>query len=286
MPHASGGGSAHGGSHSSHRSSASHFHTHTYRPGTIGYTFTDKKGKEHVFYRKEAPKPRTLWRSFISNIPMLVIGSLLCIFAIFETIYNPIYLFNTEQYFTGTYIEDIANILDDSEEDELIQTLESFRTQTGVIPYVYTTTNEALPSTYFSDIEDYAYDTYVQRFNDECHFLIVYTQDQDDASDWYWIAMQGNYTDNLVTESNFDTFQTELQSYLEDTNVSLGLALNQTFETSLTYMNHPSIIRLVFYILYHVAAIAFGLYLLFIMIQDIRNQIEINQYFKSKENIQ
>ena len=85
-------------------------------------------------------------------------------------------------------VEDKANVLGNTA--ELRNSLVAFYNRTGISPAVITVENSDWQGNY-SDLENYAYDLYVNHFADESHWLIVYStpdgySSSDGFEDWYW----------------------------------------------------------------------------------------------------
>ena len=72
-------------------------------------------------------------------------------------------------------IKDEANVIND--EAALKKELERFRDKTGVTPSVVTVHNETWAN--YGRLEEYAYDRYLREFDDEMHWLIVYSEPID-----------------------------------------------------------------------------------------------------------
>ena len=93
------------------------------------------------------------------------------------------------------YIYDDYDYITDAQEQELIETLEDFRNKTGVIPSVEVTQDDYWMRNYTS-MENFAYDEYVSRFDDEYHLLIVYSFGYEDTStgfnEFHWHVMWGD----------------------------------------------------------------------------------------------
>ncbi|MGN0536656.1 MAG: hypothetical protein ACI4M3_01605, partial [Acutalibacteraceae bacterium] len=92
----------------------------------------------------------------------------------------------------------------------------------------------------YDSLENYAYSLYVNRFSDEKHFLVVYSEPKNantlEFVDWSWEGMQGDDTDNIITKANFSKFQSDLQRYLTMDEVSVEEAFTRAFSASTDYM--------------------------------------------------
>lgn len=239
MPHSSGGGSHRGGSRSSsHRSSHSSSHRSSgggshrggssRRPLIVGSDRYDKaprgysryayychspNGVPYIMYqyvKDKAPK-RELYTWLFFYVVILIVGIVMLSWGV--EFRRPM---DTSSYDAGSLVMDNADVMTDEEEAELCNVMDKFLDKTGISLAVMTDTNEAWEENYDS-LENYAYDVYVNNWNDESHWLFVYTQPAEvsgDFVDWYWEGMQGDDTDTLLTSSVTDNFNESLQKYL------------------------------------------------------------------------
>ncbi len=264
MPHSSGGGSHSGGSHhsSSHsRSSGGSHHSssHSYsrssggsgsvpryskRPfyGSRRYRYYGIGGRPHYIYAVGNPH---MARGGCSAVISLFIESVIFlvfiaagIAALTSAINFPSKL-SADYYDSGVYIDDTLNVMSPSEEKRLTTVLVEFKETTGICPYIVTVSDSDWEDDYYL-LADYAYDVYVERFNDEKHFLIVYSEPEASGKvnyvDWKWEAVQGDYTDSVLTESKFAKIQEDLQTYLNSEDYSVAKAFKTAFSDSLDYI--------------------------------------------------
>ena len=234
MPHGSGGGSHSGGSHHSSHHSSSHGGSHSggYHgprmsrrpfPHARRFRYYDTRGMAHYIYSDSTPKPQSLASlitSIIFLIPFLAAG-ILILSLIFQEFSPPKPV--TQNYIdNGIYIEDRASVFQNTA--QLDASLRNFKEKTGIAPYVITVYDSDWEENYNS-LESYAYSLYVNRFSDEKHFLVVYSEPENADSlefvDWSWEGMQGDDTDNIITTANFSKFQSDLQRYLTMDEVSV-----------------------------------------------------------------
>lgn len=127
-------------------------------------------------------------------------------------------------------IEDGLAVIEDRA--ALEQSLEAFLDATGIAPAVITLTNESW-SRFYSSLAVKALDLYVNRFDDEMHWLIVYSEpaEPDPAFvDWFWEGVAGDDTDKILTDDAVDAFSTRLQRYLTNENISVGEAISRAFD--------------------------------------------------------
>ena len=208
MPHSSGGGSHGGGSHhsssshsSSHRSSSgggsSRIRTsHTYFPGA----------RRFVYYRNGVP-------NYVYSDTDLSKGPSKLRFLMLSLI----------------HIQDDAQVLGDT--TKLGDALEDFFNTTGISPAVMTVYNSDWEDNY-TDLEKYAYELYVNRFYDEKHWLIVYSQPKDpddEFNNWYWEGMQGDDTDSIITSSVAYDFTNDLHKRLLVEGTKVNDAITDSF---------------------------------------------------------
>ncbi len=141
-----------------------------------------------------------------------------------------------------SHIEDNAGCI--TETNRLEGTLKAFEQKTGICPYVLTVNNSDWAVNYTS-LESFAYTSYLERFSDEQHFLVVYSEPENgknsEFNDWFWEGMQGDDTDAIISETHFRKFQTALHAGLARKGVSVEDAFSDAFSDSLSYMMKPGI---------------------------------------------
>ena len=224
MPHSSGGGShgggSHGGSHGGSRSSGprisrSHFH------GSRRYVYYNRNNEPRYFYADNKFKP-----GFHPMRLLIGIIYLPFLFAAFTMIKNALPIV-PKKYDHTIIIRDEADVIDN--EDALYSELERFMKKTGVTPSVVTVHNESWYA--YDSLLDYSYARYLQEFNDEMHWLIVYSEPIDpnpDFNDWYWEGMQGDDTDPVLKERYTERFADRFYSML-NSGAGVGDALSYSF---------------------------------------------------------
>ena len=118
---------------------------------------------------------------------------------------------------TEVSVSDYLGVFSDEESDALIGIMEEFQGKTGITPVLYTTGNEDW-IVHYSSLENYAYDVYVNNFEDERHWLLVYTADSNQGagefSNWYWESMAGDDTSEIIDEKTADSFGSVVQKEL------------------------------------------------------------------------
>lgn len=229
MPHSSGGGSSGGGSHGGSGGSS---HGPSYRtstrpfPGAVCYIYYDSRSRPRMLYTNEDPtKPKkvNVATYILMGVFLLVPAAIIA----FAGIHNPQKL--TTNYNTTLIIQDDLHTLSDEEKSTLSETFQEFFALSGVCPSLLTVDNLTWMSQKPS-LEDYAYQTYVNRFSDEKHWLIVYAANNADKNDWHFEGMQGNDTDSIITTKVANTFNDALVAGLQNPNTTAGQAINDSFQ--------------------------------------------------------
>lgn len=222
MPHSSGGGSRHGGSHhsSSHRSSSSGSRSRVsknYYSGSRRYVYY-RHGRPNYFYSTSDPRKFFTFSRFLGlliYLPMFAIS----LWAMGMRVGR-----HFKEYDTTVVISDKANVISSGSETEISDAFKAFYEKTGVTPALMTVNNEDWYDSY-GNLEDYAYDLYLQQFDDEMHWLIVYSEPENPIpgdNDWYWEGMQGNDTDFVLTSDITSDFNANLELNLLDETTSVG----------------------------------------------------------------
>lgn len=163
MPHSSGGGSYRGGFSSGFSGNRNSGFSRGYRRNNYHDSF--------VFYDKNMPMRKRSLGPLLPKIFVVILFiavGLSLIYAAFSANFKLLGAKDTE-----IIIKDSANVLHN--EEELRPILDEFAKKTGIIPIIMTVNNENwMP--HYKNIEDYAYQLYMQSCNDECHWLIVYSE--------------------------------------------------------------------------------------------------------------
>lgn len=246
MPHSSGGSSHSGGSHhssSSHSSSGS-------RSGGSGGGGSSRRsssqpfpGSKRYLYYKDS-KPYFVYSNYDvrkKNMSMITTWIIIVImfFAPFiaSTTFCTVDAVNFPEkinYYKGKrvefVIEDNLGIFED--EKSLKHSMKEFYNETGIVPAVIAVSNETWNSDY-SNLEAYAYDVSVDRFPDEAHWLIIYSESIKDNgfNDWYCEGMQGDRTDPVITGPRGDAFTDSLyKRLLQRDKYSVDEAIAETFD--------------------------------------------------------
>ncbi len=224
MPVSHGGGfsgGSHGGSFSSSGSrgsgsSASHRFSMRPFPGAMMYVYIGRGGRRHQFYSSEPPKRQ--------NIPLLITAMSIFLLAVIaftlfaSTSVFPSKISNSYCEPTGIYFHDGAGIIEDTA--SFNASMQAFYEATGAEPYVYTLREENFPTHAYGaltkyTLEDFAYDLYLDTFDDEGHYMIVFAKYSN--GEWLWLDMAGTDTTGLIDDAAFEVFQDEMNTKLGDT---------------------------------------------------------------------
>lgn len=201
--------------------------------GAQRFIYFDRLGREHSIYSKTMPQKLSI-PSLLVSLFMLALFAYAGYLMTDGTIHailphkplKPVYAQN------GVHISDNADVIDN--EAELERILNAFEDDTGICPYVMTVFDTDWNKT-SSTLDGYAYSKYIRLFDDEQHFLVVYsqpknTQDRNDV-DWSWEAIQGDDTDPILTKQAFQKFRDKLHGNLSNRNCSVGEAFALSFGT-------------------------------------------------------
>lgn len=241
MPHSSGGGSHGGGFHGGSRGgyhgggrggggSSSSFRR-TYFSGASHRYVYYKNRRPHYYYSNLGPT--SLRQSVKGEIVATVVSLVfLLLFSLFPVPLMPKLLppkklpMDYEQ--TEIVVDDRLGVIDN--EEELYETLEEFQDTTGITPYILTISNADWDTHYQGHLEKYAFQYYINRFDDESHWLFVYSLPSEEyIGDWQWEGMQGDDTDRILTEKLTKKFNETLQKNLLKKNGSVGEAFDTAF---------------------------------------------------------
>ena len=209
MPHSSGGGGGSfgggGGSSFSSGSGSGGSSGHTSKnffQGADRYVYYHNGEPHYIYSDRDPSKGASKWRFLILlfYLPFLLV--LVPIFS--NALHRPAKL-NTD-YNTGIVVEDNAGVIKDT--TDLEAAMEGFFDQTGIAPALVTVNNEDWQGEEYGYLTDYAYNCYLEHFNDERHWLIVYSEPKDPSEGdiYYWEGMQGDETDEILTEDNLNIF--------------------------------------------------------------------------------
>ena len=234
MPHSSGGGHSHSShSHSGSHRSSSHSSSGSgsirssapvvlYSP-CVGYSRYAyyRNGDSKVYYKYVKNKAGIPAAAvvFFSFVYLIFLFAAIGLIAASVSVRKPLKL----DYNDEIVIEDNIGRMNASEKADLTEAFEEFKTKTGVTMSFITVYDDRW--SYEKDtLEDYAYYLYVNRFNDEKHWLIVYSENNGSA-DWQWEGMQGDDTDTVLSKA-VSVFNESYQKYLfSDSKYDYAMAL-------------------------------------------------------------
>lgn len=250
MPHSHGGGSSGGfggggggggfRSGGSRRSSGPRYSKNRYFPGARRYYYINPLGARCYFYYGGVPKRQTVASVVVPLVVALFILVIVTVALLVNTV--PFKLGASRCTYNGTFIEDPDNFFSDTDEQTLKTSLNAFYKKTGIEPYVYVFDTKRMPELETAGsysganlLERFAYDKYLDLFDDEGHYLIVMALETDDEgkiAEWMWIDMAGDNTDRIIDNDAFDDFQRSMQYYLGADQTSKAVAVSKAFDES------------------------------------------------------
>ena len=267
MPHSSGGGSHSGGSHSGGSHSS-----HSSRSSGGGSSYSSSRrtsnqpfrgAKRYLYYSNN--KPYFIYANYdirkndnsgmITGIIVFTVFFLPLIIGVFWLMISSVHIPKKLDYFDKKgknpefVIEDNLGIFEDRK--SLKKSMKAFYEETGIVPAVITVTNDTWNEDY-TDLEKYAYNTYVERFDDEVHWLIVYSSAEKDNGfdDWYWEGMQGDLTDPILTSERARKFTVSLhERFLQRDKYSVDGAIAATFDEYRPHMMNMYIDTVMFVVM-------------------------------------
>lgn len=214
MPHSSGGGSSSGGSHSGSHGSSSRRLSRYYFHGSHRYVRYKKNGSMEFFFCDRDIAHKSTGINWFGLILILIFmffsGTIL-----YEGFYPPEKI-DTSSYESFIYISDGCNAIRDV--DRLGSKLNEFQDLTGISVCIETLYDSEWRDEH-GTLEDYAYDEYIASFDDELHWLIVYSKNDVSTKkkdEWKFEGMQGDNTDYLLTETDTGNFNKIVQKSLKD----------------------------------------------------------------------
>ena len=278
-----GGGSFHssGGSHGNGGYSQRYSRTRPI-PGARRYSYVNRYGHPCFFYYVGVPRRS----SYIKSIWPLIIGLIFitAIFAFMISATIPHKLSSSLCKEVDTVVLDNAGLFNNDESAALTKSLDKYYEKTGVQAVLYTLNDSDFPTRAYSylnknSLEEYAYDLYLNLFNDEGHLLIVYVNYPNDSYRGYmWLDMSGDNISSAFTDDDFELLQTNMNTNLNNSKLSVSEAIVKSFdkltEESLTIRSGTRTELLGLSII----GIVFVGGIIFIIIRKIIEQKEINGY--------
>ena len=234
MPHSSGGGSSGGGFHGGSSSGGGSSYRYSSRPfpGAICYVYYDSHHAPRLLYTNSDPAKAKRTNVFFF---VLVGVFFLLPWAILPLIgnHNPQKI--PTDYDHSIVLEDNNNVFSESEEAALNQKFVEFYEISGIAPSILT----VKPSDWSgsSSLERFAYRKYLSFFEDERHWLFVYSSKENEPkTNWAWEGMQGDETDPVLSSKTLDVFNETLYGKLSDPSVSVADAFLSSFDAILPTM--------------------------------------------------
>ncbi len=186
-----------------------------YRSGMPQYYFSDRP---YTLQNAKSEKIKMFFSSLISAILAVIFGI---------SGYNSIPQKVKTDYNTEILINDAAGLLSGTEETDMKEAFLSFQSKTGVTPAFFTINIEEL-RTKGRDLHNYAYNLYINTFDDEKHWLIVYCSDNAEQT-WSWEGMIGDDCGSMITADLENQFTKHLQSGLTSNSKTLSASVIEAF---------------------------------------------------------
>lgn len=226
MPHSSGGGHSHSGSHSSSKGADMRYGKKYYR-GSNRYVYYLNGAPQYYF----SDKPYTLQtsksekiRKIFMNIFSIILGAIFAVTG-FNMLPHKVKL----DYNTDILINDSANLLSAAEQGEMKEAFTTFQKKTGVTPAFSTIVDTELEKQ-GGDLYKYSLNLYTKTFDDEKHWLVVYCID-DEEEYWQWEGIIGDDCGSMITTDLENEFTTHLQNNLQNNPKMIAASVIDTFET-------------------------------------------------------
>lgn len=234
MPHGGGGGhSGGGGHHSSYHGGSSGSQSHySKRPFRNSRPFVYYVGhRPYVVYSDIDPrksKPTIIFPLIIISI-MAIVEPVM----VFSTAFhNP--KKNTAPHDEGLVINDRTNVITDSEKIQLKSIFTEFHEKTGVMPAIMTVSDKEWSR---GDLEDYAFLQYTTKWEDESHWLVVYSaKEGTEKTNWSYEIMQGYDSDDILYDSIKDRYFHPVLCDSLDGNYSVGESFIRAFNSLLPHL--------------------------------------------------
>ena len=186
-----------------------------YRAGMPQYYFSDQP---FTLQNARSEKIRMFFTSLISAILAVIFG-----ISGFNSIPQKV----KTDYNTEILISDAARLLTDADESDMNEAFLAFQNKTGVTPAFFTINIKEL-KTKGGNLHDYAYRLYIDTFDDEKHWLVVYCIDNVEKS-WSWEGMIGDDCGSIITTDLENEFTKQLQSSLKSGSKTLSASVIDAF---------------------------------------------------------
>lgn len=293
MPSSHGGGFSGGGGgfHSSGSSGGGRggnngprYSRNIYFPGAVRYYYF-VGGVRRSFYYSGVPRRKNISTMIISTTVIVLLVSL--ILSLVMRMMIPHKLKDKYCEFYPSYVSDADNLFTQEEEAAIAKSMESFYDKTGIQPYLFAFNWDNFPSKYGSlnetSIEKYAYDVYVNTFDDEGHFMICLGEKIDSSGnvvDWIWIDCSGDRTDNVI-DNGFDDFQSDMNKYMAKSSYTSAEAITMAFDNSTQSIMKPNNLLAVFILIIFLAI--FIIVPIVGCVKGVKEAKEINAYCDYRE---
>ncbi len=228
MPHSSGGGSrssgsfsgssgsrGSGGSGSSKNVRSRPELSSEYQSGYHRYVYYHDSRPEYFYSSEPITKKDTRISplTILFRLFLIALGALLMWAFISDWFHSPKKL-PLDYDKTDTQIYDKADFLSEADKALLTETFQEFQDMTGITPALLTVRDKDWDF-HYSEFSVFAFETYVTMYSDESHWLFCYSGNPEAEFDnWSWEGMQGDDTDNVLTERTTQRFTENVQKYL------------------------------------------------------------------------
>ncbi|MCF0107419.1 MAG: hypothetical protein HUJ59_00175 [Bacilli bacterium] len=230
MPHSGGGGSSGGGYHGGSSSGTSSGQRISNKPFKGSHRYVYYYHSRAYYYYSDKPaitkKSDLIYILFFGLL--FIVGS---VFLIIRSFFTPTKIKNTEIY--ANYIFDNAEVIED--EDRLLNTLNEFKDITGVPVTIATFYNDD----WIGSFEDYLYDYYVDKYNDEYHLVVGYSVNKDNSNDWYFETMFGDDTGKVIGSDREEIFSKSIYNQLAKDGLSFETAIKTEIDSAKEYVMVP-----------------------------------------------
>ncbi len=228
MPHSSGGSS--GSGHScGYGGGSSRLHRYVYH--------TPRGAKSLMAAEEPSENGLRKYKKDLTILTMILLTMIVILVSVICLIAKPKHKLSLPNDSESIVIDDVS-LLTKDEKNDLLKSCDNFRDKTGIPVEIYIGKQGVIEGNRtYPNLRDFAYDKYIAEFKDESHWLLAYaaTNGAKFAPDWRFEGMQGNDTDPVLTTSNADKFNAELE-----TNLGHGLSVSDSFIIALdhasTYM--------------------------------------------------
>ncbi len=166
---------------------------------------------------------------------------------------------------TEIVINDSAQLLSETETEEMNAAFVAFQNKTGVTPAFFTIFDTDLEKQ-GGNLYKYSYRLYVNAFDDEKHWLVVYCID-DTGENWSWEGIIGDDCESIISTDLENEFTKKLQNNLENNSQMVSASVINAFETIGSKTGKAPIGK----IFWLVFAIAAGAYFVYMAVRSIIN---------------